>query len=298
MTQRVAGLARFGLNTHDGERLARFYVHAFDCSIVSRERRSGRNFSRLMGVRGGAECLTLHLGCAEIDVYEFDDPGRPYPPDLSPYDSEFQHFAIVVADMDQAFERLSQTQGWSAISTGGPQRLPEKSGGVTAYKFRDPDGHPLELLSFPTGRGPAPWRSNDPRSLFLGVDHSAISVADTERSIDYYASLGLRVAAKNINQGPEQQRLDGVPHPIVDVIALQPPQATPHVELLGYRGVTTRARPVRKSNDIAASRLVFRADAVTGDSPQELLQDPDGHFIQIADISPRARLKSTDANPF
>jgi len=155
----------------------------------------------------------------------------------------------------------------------------------------------LELLSFPTGRAPAPWRSNDPRSLFLGVDHSAISVADTERSINYYTRLGLRVTAKNVNQGPEQQRLDGVAGPIVDVIALQPPQATPHVELLGYRGVATRQQPVRKSNDIAASRLVFRADAVTGDSPQELLQDPDGHFIQIAAIDPSVRFKSTDANP-
>ncbi len=249
-----------------------------------------------MGVRGGADCVVLHLGCSEIEMCQFDEPGRPYPPDLSPYDSQFQHFAIVVADMDRAFERLSQSTGWSAISTGGPQRLPENSGGVTAFKFRDPDGHPLELLSFPVGRIPASWHGSDPRRLFLGVDHSAISVADTERSVDYYTDLGLRVAAKTLNQGPEQQRLDGVPNPIVDVIALDPPQATPHVELLCYRGPATHGRSQIRSNDLAASRLIFQA-VMGADEPEALLQDPDGHFIQTAHVPPSTRIKSTDANP-
>lgn len=36
-------------------------------------------------------------------------------------------------------------------------RLPESSGGVTAFKFRDPDGHPLELLAFPDGKVPSRW---------------------------------------------------------------------------------------------------------------------------------------------
>jgi catechol 2,3-dioxygenase-like lactoylglutathione lyase family enzyme len=281
MVPRVERLVRFGLNTHNVVEIGRFYSQAFDCSIVSRERRSGSRFSRLMHGRGGAECLTLNLGCSEIEAFEFDDPGRPYPPDLSPYDARFQHFAIVVADMDRAFERLSQSHGWSAISSGGPQRLPATSGGVSAFKFRDPDGHPLELLSFPAGGVPASWRGHDPRSLFLGVDHSAISVADIEGSVEYYTALGLRVAAKTLNQGPEQQRLDGVPHPIVDVIALEPPRATPHVELLGYLGAASHPRTRLESNDIAASRLIFQSVTGTGEDPEELLQDPDGHFIQI-----------------
>ena len=41
------------------------------------------------------------------------------------------------------------------ISPDGRVRLPDNSGGVTAYKFRDHDGHPLELLEFPQGRIPS-----------------------------------------------------------------------------------------------------------------------------------------------
>jgi catechol 2,3-dioxygenase-like lactoylglutathione lyase family enzyme len=284
MHHRVEGLARLGLNTRSVGELGRFYTRAFDCSIVSLERRSGQDFARLMGVPGGAQCLKLNLGRTEIEVLEFDEPGRPYPPGLPADDVRFQHFAIVVADMDRAFERLSQSRGWSAISTGGPQRLPQSSGGVTAFKFRDPDGHPLELLSFPAGHIPAPWRNIDPRRLFLGVDHSAIGIADAARSIEYYTRLGLRVAATNINQGPEQARLDGISQPVVDVIALQPPQATPHVELLCYRRAAMHSRTVQRSNDIAASRLVFQAASRTRGQAEDLVQDPDGHFLQVTRV--------------
>ena len=50
------------------------------------------------------------------------------------------------------YARLSAHAGWTTISTDGPQLLPASSGGVTAYKFRDPEGHPLELIAFPPGR--------------------------------------------------------------------------------------------------------------------------------------------------
>ena len=98
----------------------------------------------------------------------------------------FQHFAIVVADMALAYRRLCSVSGWTAISIDGPQRLPPSSGGVSAFKFRDPDGHPLELLAFPDGRWPAQWRARSNGDLALGIDHSAISVSDSARSIAFY----------------------------------------------------------------------------------------------------------------
>ena len=134
-----------------------------------------------MGVRGGATSVTSRLGIASIELLEFDHPGNPYAPNLSPFDNEFQHFALVVDDMGIAFSRLSSVAGWSAISTAGPQRLPAGSGGVTAFKFRDPDGHPLELLSFPQGQVPDHWRNQPSGRLFLGVDHSAVSCANAAR---------------------------------------------------------------------------------------------------------------------
>ena len=81
-------------------------------------------------------------------------PGPPYPAGSRSPDLWFQHFAIVVSDMDAAYARL-RAAGVPPISFGGPETLPEQNGGVRAFKFREPDGHPLELLWFPPGQGRA-----------------------------------------------------------------------------------------------------------------------------------------------
>lgn len=278
----VHRLSRFGLTTQHIERLVRFFVLAFDCCEVARERRSGPRFERLMGVRGGATFATLTLGATSIEIMEFDHSGSPYVPDLSPFDNEFQHFAIVVDDMDAAFSRLASVGGWSRISTAGPQRLPASSGGVSAFKFRDPDGHPLEFLSFPRGQVPEIWRNLPREHLFLGLDHSAVSCANTARSIDFYRKIGLEVTARSFNHGIEQQCLDGIPTPQLDVVALAPADPTPHVELLCYRNRDGgRTSPIR-SNDISATRLIFqRAAAPSAESADVLIFDPDGHHLII-----------------
>ena len=54
---------------------------------------------------------------------------------------------------------LSAAAGWRPISEGGPQLLPPSNGAVRAFKFRDPDGHPLELIWFPPGQGRAVWHA-------------------------------------------------------------------------------------------------------------------------------------------
>jgi catechol 2,3-dioxygenase-like lactoylglutathione lyase family enzyme len=179
--------------------------------------------------------------------------------------------------------------GWSAISTGGPQRLPASSGGVSAFKFRDPDGHPLELLAFPPGKSPAPWRSRPDGAVFLGIDHSAIAVSDSARSVAFYEALGLRVAARSLNSGCEQARLDGVSDPHVEVTALAPHQATPHVELLCYRSAAHHADAALRDNDVAATRLIFEVDRHVLESPpsRQTLIDPDGHHLVLV-ASPKS----------
>ena len=281
-TPSVHGLSRFGLTTQQIERLVRFFVLAFDCHEVARERCSGSAFEQLMGVRGGARSVTLRLGVASIEMLEFEHPGNPYAPNLSPFDNEFQHFALVVDDMDVAFSRLSSVGGWSAISSNGPQRLPASSGGVRAFKFRDPDGHPLELLSFPQAQVPVHWRNQPSGRLFLGIDHSAVSCANAARSIDFYRRIGLEVAARSFNHGIEQQCLDGIPTPQLDVIALAPAVPAPHVELLCYRNRDGGRTSSIRSNDIGATRLIFdRAAAPLADPTDALIFDPDGHHLLI-----------------
>lgn len=165
-TLRVIRVIRFGLTTQHVEHLVRFFSHALDGHEIARERRSGCSFEQLMGVDGGATCVTIALGDAQIEILEFESPGEQYMLHLSPFDCEFQHFAILVDDMDVAFARLPSIKGWTAISTDGPQQLPAGSGAVKAFKFRDPDGQPMELLSFPRSQLPAHWRARSNGNLF------------------------------------------------------------------------------------------------------------------------------------
>jgi len=282
---RICRLARFSLTTADAKSAAQFYEAAFGCRRIATDRFSGPDLERLMGVTGGADRITLGLGREIIQLVQFDLPGEPYPRESSSSDLVFQHFAIVVADMPRAFQRLSTVGGWMPISRDGPERLPASSGGVAAFKFRDPEGHPLELLAFPEGSS-SNWPAVSPDKTCLGIDHSAISVSDSAVSIAFYESLGLGVSARSFNHGSAQEGLDDVPGAQVDVTALAPRRATPHLELLCYRTAQQRPAPLRKANDIASTRLIFelsRASKATDNLiAVRSMRDPDGHAFLIA----------------
>lgn len=169
-------------------------------------------------------------------------------------------------------------------------RLPESSGGVTAFKFRDPDGHPLELAAFPDGKVPSRWGAQPDAELCLGIDHSAICVSDSERSIAFYEGLGLRISVRSLNQGPEQARLDGLRNPSVEVTALSPNRRSPHVELLCYQPGMSQPCIVPGSADVAATRLMFEVDAAASGQPGAILPrrilDPDGHRLVVMPPAP------------
>jgi catechol 2,3-dioxygenase-like lactoylglutathione lyase family enzyme len=283
-------LLRFSLTTGNIGRLAVFYQQAFECRTLGAQHVCGADFQSLMGVTGGAQRMTLQLGYELVELLQFDRPGQPYPQPSASSDLWFQHFAIVVTDMDRAFARLARVKGWTAISSAGPERLPASSGGVSAFKFRDPDGHPLELLAFAPGKAPPAWQPTRAGALYLGVDHSAISVADSARSMAFYEGLGLRAGAQSLNQGTEQARLDGLAEPQVEVSALAPAEGVAHLELLCYRGAVRGEPAALHNNDIAATRLVFETTqplpGIAGGSPRRGLVDPDGHHLQL--VSPAA----------
>jgi catechol 2,3-dioxygenase-like lactoylglutathione lyase family enzyme len=236
-----------------------------------------------MGVHGGSLRYTLQLGREVVDIVQFDRPGRPFPQPLFPDDTVFQHFALVVSNMDLALAQLRGAPGWTPITSGGPQRLPQESGGVTAFKLQDPDGHPLELLAFPEQAVPPHWQERSACGIFLGIDHSAISVRDTAISTAFYQSLGFTVTAQTFNHGLEQAHLDGVPNAQVEVTALSLATATPHLELLCYRSGGHRPRQVSASNDAAATRITLAIDSRENDidDPQRLVVDPDGHHLLL-----------------
>lgn len=249
-----------------------------------------------------ARGVTLRLGEQNISLIAIEPAGKSYPRDIAGWNLLFQHLAIVVADMSRAYARLSAVAGWTNISSGGPQLLPPTSGGVTAFKFRDPEGHPLELIAFPQGAVPAEWEKAAGREC-LGIDHSAISVSDSAASIAFYRELGLDRIGGSYNRGPEQSKLDDVPNAVVEVTALALPQrSTPHVELLCYRGDFGKRENPQAVNDSTATRLVFEVGSAeqlaalcarqqeallsaplrcADGRSRALLRDPDGHLIGL-----------------
>ena len=137
------------------------------------------------------QCGTVRFGTdpatSALDLHQFvADPGRPIPADSRSNDLWFQHVAIVVADMAKAYAALRRA-GVEQVSPG-PQRLPDwnpAAAGIEAFYFRDPEGHNLELIHFPPGKGEPRWQDAGGR-LFLGIDHTALAVSDTGRAVDFY----------------------------------------------------------------------------------------------------------------
>jgi catechol 2,3-dioxygenase-like lactoylglutathione lyase family enzyme len=178
----------------------------------------------------------LQLGSQHIDLVLPADPAT-VPAAVSAPNPRFQHAAIVTCDMETAWRRLEPHEA-VAISRGGPQVLPPNTGGVTAFKFRDPDGHPLELIQFPAGVGDPLWQVESGDGPTLGIDHFALVVESVDKSTTFFAAhLDFRVADRSINQGIEQDRLDGLDSVEVDVVSLEARKGcrTPHLELLRYR---------------------------------------------------------------
>ena len=260
----IARVSRFGLVVSDIHDAEQFFQQAFDLETV--ERRPGDPaYAELMGLHGVQSRHTLmRLGQQEIELVAFDPPGRPYPSGSTSSDLWFQHFAIIVADMAAAYAQLEVTGRFVPISDGGPVQLPQSSGGVQAFKFRDLDGHPLELLAFPEGGAPDAWKAKHAGDLFLGIDHSAISVSSTAASIAFFqACFGLTQSMQSENVGPEQSRMDAVADARVTVTGLAPHRAPPHVELLGYH--VGERRPIdghTAANDIAATYSVLQTDNI------------------------------------
>ena len=233
----------------------------------------------------GLRSARLHLGAQSIELVE--QPAAAWSRSAPrAIDTGFQHLAIVAGDLATAHSRLIAWAPTTLTRGVVPVRLPENAGGVSAFKFLDPDGHPLELIHFPPGSGDAMWRRPPPGAgPTIGIDHSAIVVVDAARSIGFYRDgLGFTLAARQVNHGPEQDQLDGLDNVTVDVVALRPTRdPTPHLELLGYRVPAPRwAAP-----DPWADRLLWwagdpqaiadRVGQPTAESGVEL-RDPDGHL--------------------
>jgi catechol 2,3-dioxygenase-like lactoylglutathione lyase family enzyme len=307
----VQAVAMVGLTVSDMDRSVDFYTRVLDFTKVTDDELLGEPYEALAGVFGvRLRVVRLRLGGEYLQLTEYlASPGRPAPVDARSNDRWFQHVAIIVRDMDSAYARLRSFKVRHAST--GPQRLPEtipNAAGIRAFYFRDPDGHPLEVLQFPPDKGDAKWHVATDR-LFLGIDHTAIVVADTRASLAFYRDvLGFRVAGESMNVGTEQAHLNNVPGARLHITGLRAP-AGPGIEFLEYLApLDGRPYPVdERPNDLvhwqtsvvvpdvaAAATAVHRGrfrlisahpvefpDTALGFSRGILVRDPDGHAVQL-----------------
>lgn len=325
----VQSVGDIAVTVSDLDRSVAFFRDILDFTPESEYELRGDEYDRLHGAFGvRLRVATLRLGDERLQLRQFLTPrGRLMPRGSRSNDRWFQHIAIIVSDMDRAFERLRDRR--VEFASTAPQTLPawnKNAAGIQAFYFRDPDGHFLEILAFPPDKGDARWHSPTDR-LFLGIDHTAIVVADTDASLRLYRdTLGMAVAGESENYGPEQDHLNHVFGARLRITTLRAARG-PAIELLEY--VTPRnGRPYpadSRPTDLwewtvhlhtgdaqrAAQRIHdagFRwispgvqtlATPMSGTSAALMLRDPDGHALMTVEVhqpegqEPRYRAPAT-----
>ena len=310
-------VASVTITVDDVEQSIDFYTTILGCAKISDREISGQDIDQLYGLNNvHLRLATLQLGEQTIELTEFITPkGRPIPPNLRSLDRAFQHIAIVVSDMEKAYQQLEHYEGPYGIlskTSSSPQTLPQwnrVAGGVQAFYFKDPDGHNLELIHFPEGKGKKEWHQST-SSLFLGIDHTAIVIANTIASRAFYCDLlGLTLQQESRNLGLEQERLSDVEKARVYVSSLSASSGL-GVELLEYvephggypipidtcandlwfwqttivvedlvaqvQRLQSYEFPIVATKGIEVPSLGFKRSL--------LIRDPDGHTVRLAEI--------------
>jgi catechol 2,3-dioxygenase-like lactoylglutathione lyase family enzyme len=307
----VDGVDAIGITVSDMDRAVDFYSKVLTFEKVSDTEVAGENYEHLEGVFGlRMRVVRMRLGDESVELTEYLAPkGRPIPLDSRSNDRWFQHIAIIVSDMDKAYAWLRQNKVEHASS--GPQRLPDwnkNAAGISGFYFKDPDEHPLEVLQFPPDKGQENWhRPTD--KLFLGIDHTALVVSDTEASVKFYRDLlGMHLTGESENYGTEQEHLNNVFGAHLRITALRGTTG-PGIELLEYlaphdgrpfpsderasdvvhrqtvvltRAAESVAQQLRaKSVNFVSSGVVANQTGQLGFSKAFLVRDPDGHVVEI-----------------
>jgi catechol 2,3-dioxygenase-like lactoylglutathione lyase family enzyme len=214
--------AQEALNVHgvtitvsDLEASKTFFTELLDFEVMEEQKVKGETLNQLYGLQGNPvdlKLISLGIGKERIRLIQFyTRTGRSIPFDSRSNDLWFQHIAIVVNDMEEAYKKLWDNQV-KHVSTA-PQTLPDyipAAAGISAFYFRDTDEHNLELIYFPEGKGNPRWQEGSGESPFLGIDHTAIGVSNSETSRTFYEAIGLEVAGQSHNYGTEQEHLNQV----------------------------------------------------------------------------------------
>lgn len=307
----VTAVDSVGITVADMDKAVDFYSQVLAFRKVSDVEVWGDEYEYLQGLFGiRMRVVRMQLGNEFIELTEYLTPkGKPIPVDSRSNDRWFQHIAIAVSDMDKAYQYLRRYKVQHASTA--PQRIPDSNlaaAGIRAFYFKDPDGHNLEIIYFPAGKGDPKWQQPT-NQLFLGIDHTAIVVGNTEASLKFYRDLlGMKLAGESENIGTEQEHLNNVFGAKLRISGLRAASGL-GVEFLDYltprdgRPYPVDARPndllhwqttlvvkdaeaiaqkLRVANSIFISPNVVEIPGqVLGFRKGFMLRDPDGHAIRI-----------------
>ncbi|WP_460555695.1 VOC family protein [Ferruginibacter profundus] len=302
-----------GITVKDLTRAEKFYEAVLGFKKIAEHEYSGTAYEKLEGIFGlHVRVARLQLGDEYIELTDYlTAGGRSIPEDQKSNDLFFQHMAIVVSDMDKAFEQLKK-HNVEFVSTA-PQTLPVTNvaaAGIKAFYFHDADNHNLELICFPKGKGDPKWQ-NSGGKIFLGIDHTAIGVSSTESSQKFYAGiLGIERKGDSWNFGTEQEHLNNVEGASLHITGFRTTNG-PGIEFLQYLKpgpgkvypADTRADDIwfwqttLLTKDAAALYNTLKASNYTFVSNELVLndengkntrsfivKDPDGHAMLVKEI--------------
>jgi catechol 2,3-dioxygenase-like lactoylglutathione lyase family enzyme len=312
-SQLIKSVDAVGMTVSDMDRSLEFFTKVLSFEKISDVEVYGDEYEKLQGVFGARlRVARLKLGEEVLELTQYLAPeGRPIPADWRSNDLSFQHIAIVVSDMDKAYQQLRAHKVRHAST--GPQTIPasnKAAAGIRAFYFKDPDGHHLEIIYFPAGKGDPRWQQKNPK-LFLGIDHTAIVVSSTQNSLKFYRDLlGMRLAGESMNYGAEQEHLNNVEGARLHISGLRAASG-PGIEFLEYLSprdgrpapTDTRANDIwhwqttlTTTNTALAARKLERGMGHTispgvaqitersfNFSKGFLARDPDGHGLQFVE---------------
>ena len=307
----VTAVESVGMTVSDMDKSIAFYAQVLSFQKVSDVEVLGTEYEQMQGLFGvRLRVVKMQLGNELIELTEYLTPkGKPFPIDSRSNDRWFQHIAIVTSDMDKAYQRLRSFKVQHASTA--PQTIPvsnKAAAGIRAFYFRDPDDHYLETIYFPPGKGDQKWQKPS-NQIFLGIDHTAITVSNTAASLKFYRDiLGLKLAGESRNAGTEQEHLNNVQGARLHISGLKSP-AGPGIEFLEYlepkdgRSLPTDTKPndllhwqttlvVKDAASIAqrlhlnqsrfiSSNVVSIPGQTLGFKKGFLVRDPDGHTMRL-----------------
>jgi len=233
----VKSVEKIGMTVSNMNVSVRFYHDVLGFQKISNEEFTGVEYEKLENIFGlHIRVVRMKLGDEMIELTDYlTSGGRRIPEDAKANDLSFQHIAIVVSDMGKAYAQLRK-YNVEHVSTS-PQTLPANivpAAGVKAFYFHDPDNHNLELIYFPNGKGQPKWHSNHNGKIFLGIDHTAIGISNTDSSLKFYqALLGIEKIGESFNFGTEQEHLNNVEGASLRITGLRSGSG-PGIEFLQY----------------------------------------------------------------